>query len=191
MLEANLESLKNLRDNLQEQGRTLEEMPLVIQCNKRDLPDVLTLEELGRALNPRGVPIFSAAAIRGEGVVQTLTSISKMVLHKLQQSAAGAGQERGEGKAMAAHYRNLRKGADRIGGHGAESLVSVAESTPPPPLLEIEGCGVMQTLDRERLLIPVRLRLRGEEEEYCLQMRLELERNEPRMTVESFQKVTK
>lgn len=187
MLENNLESLRNLRDNLEEQGRKLEDIPLVIQCNKRDLPDILSLEELSQALNPRRVPIFAAAAVRGDGVVQTLTSVCKMVLHKLQQSAASAGRQPESEKTMAASYRALRKDADRIGGAPAAEIIP-----PPPPLppLAIEGCGEPQKLGDERVLLPLRLKLRGQEALYRLEMRLELDHDAPMAKVESFQKVT-
>lgn len=182
MLDANLESLQNLRDNLAEQGQRLENLPLVIQYNKRDLPDVLPVEELDRVLNPRRVPTFTASALHGEGVVQTLTSISKMVLHKLQQSV-GSGESKGaEGKALAASYRALRKGADRLGGVGP-----VAAPPPPPlPTLIIEGCGVPLPIGDDRVQLPIRLRVRGREERFRLEIRLALDQNDPQASIEGF-----
>src|SRR5271169_5091142 len=58
MLETNLESLANLRDNFSEQGISIVEFPMVIQYNKRDLPDILSVEELNASLNPRSVPFY-------------------------------------------------------------------------------------------------------------------------------------
>ncbi len=84
MMDSNLESMANLRDNLAELGINLDEFPLVVQYNKRDLPDVIPVEEMNRVLNPRGVPYFSASATNGDGVLETLTTISKLVLMDLK-----------------------------------------------------------------------------------------------------------
>lgn len=85
MLDANVESLTNLRDNFADQGVNLDEFPMVIQYNKRDLPDVMAVEELNEALNSRGVPYFEAVAKTGEGVLKTFTGVSKLVLQDMQK----------------------------------------------------------------------------------------------------------
>jgi signal recognition particle receptor subunit beta len=85
MLDANLESMTNLRDNFAEQGINLSDFPMVIQLNKRDLPDILSPQELNAALNPRKVPFFEAVAMNGEGVLRTFTAISKLVLQDMQK----------------------------------------------------------------------------------------------------------
>jgi signal recognition particle receptor subunit beta len=85
-MDANLESLDNLKENLQEQGYALDQLPFVVQYNKRDLPQVLPVEELRQALNPRGVPEFGAAAKEGTGVFETLKAIAKQVLIELKKS---------------------------------------------------------------------------------------------------------
>src|SRR5512146_719794 len=72
MLKANLESLKNLEDNLGEMGLAFDALPIVLQFNKRDLPDVLPVDELNRQLNPNGWPHFEASAATGLGVFDTL-----------------------------------------------------------------------------------------------------------------------
>ena len=64
-MEANIESLENLRTNLTEQGYDLDKLPYVIQYNKRDLPNAAPLDELRRALNPHAVPDFEACAQSG------------------------------------------------------------------------------------------------------------------------------
>jgi len=86
MLDADLESLTNLRDNFAEMGIDLDAFPMVIQYNKRDLPDVLSIEELNAALNPRNMPVYEAVAMTGEGVLKTFTSISKLVLQDMQKN---------------------------------------------------------------------------------------------------------
>jgi mutual gliding-motility protein MglA len=85
MLDANLESMTNLRDNFAEQGINLSDFPMVIQLNKRDLPDILSPQEMNAALNPRKVPFFEAVAMNGEGVLRTFTAISKLVLQDMQK----------------------------------------------------------------------------------------------------------
>ncbi|RMH68945.1 MAG: gliding-motility protein MglA [Gemmatimonadetes bacterium] len=82
-LNANIESLNNLYENLQEQGLKIEDLPFVIQYNKRDLPNVSSVEELERVLNPRKVPYFEGVATTGVGVFDTLKAVSKLVLRSL------------------------------------------------------------------------------------------------------------
>jgi mutual gliding-motility protein MglA len=88
-LEANLESMDNLRQNLSEQGYDLDKVPFVIQYNKRDLPNVVDVAELRTELNPRGVPDFEANARTGEGVFETLKAVSKLVLTELRKGQGG------------------------------------------------------------------------------------------------------
>jgi mutual gliding-motility protein MglA len=83
--EANIESLENLKDNLQEQGYDLEKIPYVIQYNKRDLPNASPLEELEEMLNPRKVVSFEAVATKGIGVFDTLKAVAKLVLTELKR----------------------------------------------------------------------------------------------------------
>lgn len=87
--EANQESLDNLRENLAEQGYDLSKIPFVIQYNKRDLPNVVPLDELRAALNPMGVPDYEANARTGEGVFETLKAVSKLVLTELKKGQGG------------------------------------------------------------------------------------------------------
>ncbi len=86
-LDANIESLENLKDNLEEQGFDIEKIPFVIQYNKRDLPNVTSVEELSSLLNPRRVPELGACAMSGEGVFETLKAIAKLVLNDLKKGA--------------------------------------------------------------------------------------------------------
>ncbi|MCA9602725.1 MAG: gliding-motility protein MglA [Myxococcales bacterium] len=88
-MEANIESLENLRDNLAEQGYSLDKLPYVIQYNKRDMPSVAPVEELRSMLNPNGVPEFEATAPTGEGVFETLKSVAKLVLTDLKRNYGG------------------------------------------------------------------------------------------------------
>ena len=84
-MEANIESLDNLRQNLQEQGYDLDKLPYVVQYNKRDLPNASPLDELEEALNPTKVPSFEAVATKGVGVFDTLKAVAKLVLTELRK----------------------------------------------------------------------------------------------------------
>jgi mutual gliding-motility protein MglA len=84
-MEANLESVENLRTNLAEQGYDLDRLPYVVQYNKRDLPSAVSVEELQRAINPRNVPAYAAVAPTGVGVFDTLKAIAKQVLTELKR----------------------------------------------------------------------------------------------------------
>jgi hypothetical protein len=83
-MDENKESLGNLRTNLSEYGLRLEDTPWVIQYNKRDLPEVYTVEELNAELNPDGkVPFFEAVATQGKGVFETFRGISHLLMDKV------------------------------------------------------------------------------------------------------------
>ena len=79
-MEANLESFEGLKKNLLEQGYDIEKIPVVMQWNKRDLPNTASIQELEKKLNNYDFPSFEASALNGEGVFETLKSISKHVL---------------------------------------------------------------------------------------------------------------
>ena len=84
-MEANIESVENLRVNLTEQGYDLDKIPYVIQYNKRDLPNIISVDELRRELNPTAVPDFEACAATGDGVFETLKAIAKLILLELKK----------------------------------------------------------------------------------------------------------
>jgi signal recognition particle receptor subunit beta len=84
-MEANIESLDNLRQNLQEQGYNLDKIPYVVQYNKRDLPNSAPLDELKKLLNPTNVPEYEAVATTGVGVFDTLKAVAKLVLTELKR----------------------------------------------------------------------------------------------------------
>jgi len=83
-MDENKESLQNLRANLAEYGLQLEDIPWAIQYNKRDLPDVYSVEELNAELNPDGkVPCFEAIAMNGKGVFETFRGVSHLLMEKV------------------------------------------------------------------------------------------------------------
>jgi len=82
-IDANIESLYNLHENLEEHNLKLNDLPFVMQWNKRDLPDALPVPELEEELNPQKYETVESIAVKGQGVFETLKQVSKMVLHKL------------------------------------------------------------------------------------------------------------
>ena len=87
-MEANIESLENLRINLAEQGADLDTTPYVVQHNKRDLPNAAPLEEMQRLLNPGSVPEYEACATNGNGVFETLKAVARSILRDLKQMSS-------------------------------------------------------------------------------------------------------
>jgi signal recognition particle receptor subunit beta len=88
-MEANIESLENLRQNLIEQGYNLDKLPYIVQYNKRDLPNAAPLDEMRQLLNPSRAPEFEACATTGVGVFETLKAIAKAVLTELKRGGGG------------------------------------------------------------------------------------------------------
>ncbi len=85
-LRANAESMRNLRENLAEYGLSLEDIPMVLQVNKRDLPDALPVDMIQAVIDPEGkFPIFEAVATEGKGVFEPLKDVSRRVLSKLAE----------------------------------------------------------------------------------------------------------
>ena len=93
--EANIQSYKNLQENLQEQNRILDELPLVYEFNKRDMDNILSIEDLNADVNPSGLPYFATIATKGVGVMETLEAISKTALQDMEQrlTSGGGAQE--------------------------------------------------------------------------------------------------
>ncbi len=89
MLDASKESLQNLEDNLKELGLKIGEIPMVFQWNKRDLKNVVPVEQLEAELNPTGLPSFQACAQDGTGVFETLRGITKLSLQHIKTNVLG------------------------------------------------------------------------------------------------------
>ncbi len=88
-LQENLESFANLQENLREYGHSIENIPLVLQYNKRDLPNVYSIEQLNSLLNKHKLPHYEAVAATGVGVFTTLKAIGKSVIDKFNAKYAG------------------------------------------------------------------------------------------------------
>jgi len=129
-MDENIESLNNMMENLAEYGYDVNSMPVVIQYNKRDLPNVLPVEELESKLNTFGWKSFEASATEGDGIFDTLKMIIKVVLDKTKNSQSSI---KSPAKAAAENAKAKSEVA-------ASSVDSPVVSTPPmtetPPVNE-------------------------------------------------------
>lgn len=127
ILDANVESFKNLRENLAEIGVTLDEIPTVIQLNKRDLPNIAPINTIMDALDPeRRLEHVEAVASRGEGVFETLKLISKLTLRTLRRRMTGEEPLRPAPAARVAQFRVQSNEAS------PSPARTIAQSTPIP-----------------------------------------------------------
>lgn len=124
-MDENIESLTNLGENLREYGYSFDDLSLVIQYNKRDLPGILSIEELNRQLNPRGVPHLGASASLGTGVFDTLKLIIKLVLDKAKGTASS------QPAPPAVTSNNVAASVTSGGGSAQSSSTSTAVATAP------------------------------------------------------------
>ncbi|HOC52467.1 MAG TPA: GTPase domain-containing protein [Caldisericia bacterium] len=83
IFEKNIESLKDMIENMKEYGLNLENTPIILQYNKRDLNDIVSVEDLNNSLNFNSFPYLEAVAIQGIGVMEALKLISKLVVRKI------------------------------------------------------------------------------------------------------------
>jgi hypothetical protein len=84
-MDANLETLENLQDNLKEHGFDFQTIPYVLQLNKRDLPSALAVDDLKKQLQVKGEPIVEGIAFKGTGVFETLKAVAQLVLAELKK----------------------------------------------------------------------------------------------------------
>jgi len=83
-MDANAESIHNLKENLSQNGYDLNRVPYVLQVNKRDLPSAMPLEVLVPPLRVKDEPVFEAVAVKGRGVFDTLKAIIRLVMLDLK-----------------------------------------------------------------------------------------------------------
>jgi len=183
-LDENLACFAELRGALAAYGRQLEEVPLVIQYNKRDLSDPFALEELHRKLSMRGVAAFEAVARDGTAVLQTLTTISKRVIRHLReqadqpqaseppaeaevpQSPSPPGIEpidlvapdpAGEAARTAAQAQSLFEADFQNVTRGADPAPTVVDGPAPGAVLEIASVGQAEKAGPRTIRVPVEL----------------------------------
>ena len=139
-MDENIESLSNMYENLRENGIDLNEIPIVMQYNKRDLPDVSSIQALEQTLNPEGRPYVEASAVNGAGVFDTLKRITKLVLEQTKErttvappsSPAVHAPDEPVGAGVGADGP-VRDATRTVAGAyaGARSASAVAEADPP------------------------------------------------------------
>jgi signal recognition particle receptor subunit beta len=137
-LDANVESLGNLHDNLAELGLKLDQVPFVLQYNKRDIRNIVPVEKMDAALNSVGGPRFEAAALHGIGVFETLKAISKLAIGQIRRKALDDSR-RPAPAAVAVPAVAPTPAAAPAGesmhasGPAAPAETAAATATPPPP----------------------------------------------------------
>lgn len=127
MLDANVQSFKNLEENLAEMDLTVDELPIVLQYNKRDLSDICSKEELDEALNRNDWPSFEAIAIEGTGVFETLKGVSRETLMSLRKRLTSGGEKEQPSVAKPTAPQSAAQNTQ------APAAPSQAAATPSPP----------------------------------------------------------
>jgi signal recognition particle receptor subunit beta len=132
-MQENIDSLRNLEDNLNENGLSLDNIPWVIQYNKRDVPDAIAVEELHQQLNLMNVPALEAIALNGFGVYDTFRCIAGVLYKKLKEKL-----ESGEGVVQSlSDEAGTSMPAAKPGGRG-DDVTDAVDSA----LREVEGAAV-------------------------------------------------
>ncbi|OGW35896.1 MAG: hypothetical protein A2010_17040, partial [Nitrospirae bacterium GWD2_57_9] len=183
MLDANVESISNLRDNFADQSVNLDDFPMVIQYNKRDLPDVMSVDELNAALNPRGVPFFEAVAKTGDGVLKTFTAISKLVLQDMQKYPERHNFTIGDiiGKAERESLSSRHAAPEPAVSEPSMPGSPMAEAKPEMAALEqAVDAGVKVDLgkpfmDDGQIILPFQLKTQGGEDQFQLRVTIDME----------------
>ncbi len=127
-LRENKESLADLEENLQEMGKSLSDVPILIQYNKRDLPDAMSLAELQAELNPNGLPHTEAIATTGEGVFPTLKKLAGMVLDAVNKGGLASARNRAGARPARVETTNAPDGAP-----SEAEAAAVAPAAPAAP----------------------------------------------------------
>ena len=139
-LQENLESLKNLEENLENLKMDIHQIPLVIQWNKRDMPTALPIEELERKINYLKVPAFEGVAITGEGVFQALRKCAELVLGAAAKQANVTGQSASSPQTVASGMPSAPPVA-----FPANPLVGQPSAAPQPPVSAPMATGTATT----------------------------------------------
>jgi len=127
-MDENIESLDNLEECLQEQGRSLDEMPHVIQFNKRDMESIVSVEAMAAKLNRYGAPTFEAIASEGDGVLETFKALAGLMLERVKTMSMESASKPLQSARTAAHATQ-RQTTDRERLQGG-----LAGNTPKKPI---------------------------------------------------------
>ncbi len=180
-MEANVESLRLITSCLDAYGKSLSDIPCIIQCNKRDLPGAVSPEELKRTLNPGGLAMISAAARAGEGVLESIFNLVKMVMKNIR--AAGIDVDRQAEQlhraavppAPALHEEpsfEAGRGEAPISSAGEEAGIGREEPLPEEAEPAVEFVGEPEMLAGGRLRLPLSVRCNGRERKFALDISL-------------------
>jgi mutual gliding-motility protein MglA len=151
-LDANMESLANLRTNLAELGLTTDKVPIVFQYNKRDIRNILPVDTLQKELNPDGARHFEAAALHGVGVFETLKAISRVAISSVRKKLSGdESHPPASPGAILPTLESLGPPAATLGGASAASSIESLVSGPD----EVGGVEFAQE-DTAKHVIPVK-----------------------------------
>lgn len=176
MMNENIDSLNNLESNLKFYHKTLNDVPIVFQYNKRDLPEVIPVEELQEKLNRISAPYLEVVASEGKNVLNTLTMISKLVLQKLRTATEGPRPspfKLKEKAAAPAPAPSPAAGSAHVGGGPARE--AAPESSESSRTLEIVSWGDPQRVSPHELKIPLVLKDKGRNETISLNFVLNVE----------------
>ncbi|WP_243373338.1 ADP-ribosylation factor-like protein [Geotalea sp. SG265] len=171
---ANRESLQNLDEYLKGSGQSISDIPLVFAYNKRDQADAVPVDEMQRVLNPRNRPGVPVAATKGEGVLNALLTLVKMVLKKLREERAGLEPSLDAAISPAGAATDERE----MGGYDIEeelvaepepvSLPSAGEGAEP----EISFLGHAEILDNGHMRLPLVISYGGREKTVTLDLKI-------------------
>jgi len=187
-MEENSESLANLEENLNYYGKSMRTIPLVIQYNKRDLPDVMPVAEMNQILNPEGYPHTEAVATTGEGVLETLTRITKMVLQHIEKGTSGKPQQPPRVAPAAAPPAGERLSPEAAPSHAqapsqfesASHDTRAAHAGSKPEVtggrIQIVGTGSAEVISANAFSIPVHVKIEGDSRVFVMDMAIKLDR---------------
>lgn len=146
-MDENIESYQNLGENLSEYRYDMAKLPLVLQYNKRDLPDISSVDELESVLNPKGWPHFEAVAMQGVGVFDTLRCISKLVLDLAKGNKVVPESEAPVEEVIMAESRSAQ--LERVA--GPDVLSASASASPVPEKSDFPGIKESQAAEKEEI----------------------------------------
>lgn len=147
MMESNLESWENLKENLRENNLDIKSLPIVIQYNKRDLPNVMSVKDLNKKVNDIQAPHFEAVALNGKGVQETLKGVTKLVLQQLQHK----------------YMKEEREPKDEAAAPDAVEAMPASQAAPVEELKELPGLEELEKADAPRARLEKTITTRVEE----------------------------
>jgi mutual gliding-motility protein MglA len=198
-MEENIESLNNLEENLNYYGKSIKTLPLVIQYNKRDLQDILSIAESNQILNPDGYPSTEAIATSGEGVLETLTLITKMVLQHIEKGASPQQQKPHAGfqaakpevtqpvkETLGAASEKLERAESLTGSAGKTIREDLTDQAPEEQIpsaaafsggrIRIINTGTPGIISANAFSLPVKLKFENDDKIYTMEIAIKLDK---------------